>query len=168
MKKIIFILALFCAISCNQSGENEKKDIVVEEEAQDEYESFGAQISSRGSFSSSIMLEKYESLRSGDTINEKFSTKVNSVCQKKGCWMVLELPGVDDAMVKFLNYDFFVPNDIVGKEVIVRGRAFVEITSVKEQRHIAEDAGKPIDEIVAITEPKKSYGFIADGVLIKK
>ncbi|CAL65483.1 conserved hypothetical protein, secreted [Christiangramia forsetii KT0803] len=168
MKKIIFLFVLFCGISCNQSKENNKKGFVKEGQEQSEYESFGAEISPRGSFSSSIMLEKFESLRSGDTINEKFSTTINSVCQAKGCWMVLELPGVDDVRVKFKDYGFFVPKDIIGKEVIVRGRAFVEMTSVEDQKHFAEDAGKSIDEIVAIREPEKSFGFIADGVLIKK
>lgn len=168
MKKIALVLALFCGISCNQTKENNKKDIVKEEKVQEEYESFGAKISPRGSFSSSIMLEKYENLRSGDTINEKFKTTINSVCQVKGCWMVLELPGVDDVRVKFADYGFFVPKDIIGKEVIVRGKAFVEVTSIEEQKHFAKDAGKSIDEIVSIREPEKSFGFIADGVLIKK
>lgn len=154
--------------SCNKKKENDSRALAVEKEMKDEYESFGAKISPQGSFSSSIMLEKFEGLRSGDTINEKFNTRVNSVCQKKGCWMVLELPGVDDVMVKFEDYGFFVPKDIIGKEVIVRGKAFVEMTSVEDQRHYAEDAGKPIDEVVAISEPEKTFGFIADGVLIKK
>lgn len=168
MKKIALVFALFCSISCNQTKESNNEDTVVEEKVQDEYESYGAKISLRGSFSSSIMLEKYESLRSGDTINEKFKTTINSVCQVKGCWMVLELPGVDDVRVKFADYGFFVPKDIIGKEVIVRGKAFVEVTSIEEQRHFAKDAGKSIDEIVSIREPEKSFGFIADGVLIKK
>ncbi|MGA8852791.1 MAG: DUF4920 domain-containing protein [Christiangramia sp.] len=168
MKKMVFVFVLFLAFSCNQNKEGEKKNVVVEEPVQDEYDSFGVEISPQGSFSSSIMLEKYESLRKGDTINGKFNTTINSVCQKKGCWMVLELPGVNDVMVKFKDYGFFVPKDIIGKEVIIRGRAFVEVTSVEDQRHYAEDEGKPIDEIVAITEPEKTFGFIADGVLIKK
>ncbi|MCM4158061.1 DUF4920 domain-containing protein [Gramella sp. AN32] len=168
MKSILYFALIFFAISCNQNTESDKKDPAIEEKVQDGYESFGAKISPEGSFSSSIMLEKYGNLRSGDTIDEKFTTTVNSVCQMKGCWMVLELPGVDDAMVKFLDYGFFVPKDIVGKEIIVRGRAFVEEVSVEDQRHFAEDAGKSIDEIVAIREPKTSFGFIADGVLIKK
>ncbi|WP_300437016.1 DUF4920 domain-containing protein [Christiangramia sp.] len=168
MKKVLFVFVLFLVISCKQNKEKDQEEIGIVEQEQKEFESYGAKISKEGSFSSSVMLEKFEGLRSGDTIKEKFRTTINSVCQKKGCWMVLELPGVDDVRVTFKDYGFFVPEDVIGKEVIVRGKAFVQITSVEEQRHYAEDAGKPVDEVVAITEPLKSFGFIADGILIKK
>ena len=38
--------------------------------------------------------------------------------------------------------------------------------SVDEQRHYAEDAGKTLEEITQIIEPKKTYSFEADGVLL--
>jgi hypothetical protein len=44
----------------------------------------------------------------------------------------------------------------------------VSETSVEELRHYAEDAGKSQEEIEAITEPKKTYSFVADGVLLKE
>lgn len=169
MKKYIFVFALFIiSLSCNETHKSDKKDVTVEAEPQDEYESYGAKISPEGSLSSSVMLEEYASLKRGDTINAKFKAKVNSVCEMKGCWMVLDLPGIDDAMIKFLDYGFFVPKDIIGKEVIVRGKAFIEEASVEEQRHYAEDARKNEREIASIKEPKKNFGFIADGVLVKK
>jgi len=168
MKKILIISALIFCFSCNQNKESERRELAMEENSKQEYESFGEKISPKGTFSSSVMLEKYDSLSGGDTINVKFNTKINSVCQKKGCWMVLELPGVDDVRVKFKNYGFFVPKDAMGKDVIVRGKAFIEETTVEEQRHYAEDAGKSIDEVMAIREPEKKFGFMADGVLIKK
>ncbi|WPY97954.1 DUF4920 domain-containing protein [Christiangramia sp. OXR-203] len=168
MKKFAFILAFFCLLSCDRKKHNDEAEAVLEDNVEANYESYGQEISPKGTFSSSVMLEKYESLRGGDTINVKFDTKINSVCQSKGCWMVLELPGVDDVMVKFENYGFFVPKDAMGKDVIVRGKAFIEETSVEEQRHYAEDAGKSIDEVMAIREPVKKFGFTADGVLIKK
>ena len=43
---------------------------------------------------------------------------------------------------------------------------FVNEVSVDEQRHYAEDAGKSKEEIALITEPKKTYSFEADGVLL--
>ena len=51
-------------------------------------------------------------------------------------------------------------------EVIVNGKAYVTEVSVEEQRHYLEDAGKSAEEIAAITEPKKTYSFEADGVLL--
>lgn len=168
MKNFVLVLVFSCLLSCNQNRDNDRREAVVKENVDADYEYYGQEISPKGTFSSSVMLEKYESLRGGDTISVKFDTKINSVCQSKGCWMVLELPGVDDVMVKFENYGFFVPKDAMGKDVIVRGKAFIEETSVEEQRHYAEDAGKSIDEVMAIREPVKKFGFTADGVLIKK
>ena len=69
-------------------------------------------------------------------------------------------------MVKFKDYGFFMPKDIAGKEVIINGKAYVEEVSVDEQRHYAEDAGKTKEEIAKITEPKRTFSFEADGVLI--
>ena len=71
-------------------------------------------------------------------------------------------------MVKFKDYGFFMPKNIAGKEVIIDGKAYVSELSVEEQRHYAEDAGKSEEEIAAITEPKRTYSFEANGVLLKE
>jgi hypothetical protein len=96
------------------------------------------------------------------------TAEVIEVCQAKGCWMTLKLENGEEAMVKFKDYGFFMPKDIAGKEVILNGKAFVNEVPVEEQRHYAEDAGKSKEEVAAITEPKKTYSFEADGVLIKE
>ena len=95
----------------------------------------------------------------------KFTTKVNEVCQSKGCWMLLDL-GEDEAMVRFKDYGFFMPKNIADREVIVNGKAYVSEMSIDEQRHYAEDAGKTQEEIEAINEVKKTLSFEADGVLV--
>ena len=95
----------------------------------------------------------------------KFAAKVNEVCQSKGCWMRLSI-GDEEAMVKFKNYGFFMPKNIVDKEVIVHGKAFVAEISIEEQRHYAEDAGKSEEEIAVIIEVEKTLSFEADGVLL--
>ena len=46
----------------------------------------------------------------------QLQAQVASVCQVKGCWMVLDLGGGTQARVTFKDYGFFVPMDIVGKE----------------------------------------------------
>jgi len=48
----------------------------------------------------------------------------------------------------------------------MEGHAFKETTPVEELRHYAEDAGKPQEEIEAITEPKEEVKFLASGVLL--
>jgi len=70
--------------------------------------------------------------------------------------------------VKFKDYAFFMPKNIAGKEVIVNGKAFVNEVPVEEQRHYAEDAGQTAEEVAKITEPKKTFSFEADGVLLRE
>jgi hypothetical protein len=112
------------------------------------------------------MGQKYASMKIGDSINTKIIAKVNSVCQAKGCWMKVELDNEIEAMVKFKDYGFFMPKDISGKQVVMNGIAFVNEVPVDELRHYAEDAGKTEEEIAAITKPKRTYSFLADGVLL--
>ena len=69
-------------------------------------------------------------------------------------------------MVKFKDYGFFMPLDIVGKEVVLDGEASVKEVSVKQLKHYAEDAGKTKEEIAKIKEPKKELQFVAKGVLV--
>lgn len=96
----------------------------------------------------------------------KVKVKVLEVCQKKGCWMKVENPGGEKMMVTFKDYSFFMPKDIVGKQVILDGEASVEEVSVKQLQHYAGDAGKSKQEIAKIREPRKEVSFVAKGVLV--
>ncbi|MGZ5136007.1 MAG: DUF4920 domain-containing protein, partial [Flavitalea sp.] len=91
---------------------------------------------------------------------------VVEVCQEKGCWMKLERDNGEKLMVKFKDYGYFMPKNIVGKDVILDGEATIKEVSVKQQRHYAEDAGKSKEEIEKIKDPKKELQFVAKGVLV--
>lgn len=117
--------------------------------------------------SASQMLEVYEGLQIGDSIDVTLNTRVNSVCKSKGCWMKLDVGAQEEAMVKFKDYGFFVPKDIEGKDVVVHGKAYITEMSVEDQRHYAEDGGASMEEIQTITQPKRTLSFLADGVLIE-
>ncbi|MEL6356875.1 MAG: DUF4920 domain-containing protein [Bacteroidota bacterium] len=103
-------------------------------------------------------------LEEADTL-QALSVKgeVREVCQAKGCWMTI---GDEEMMVKFKDYGFFVPKDISGRQVVMHGKAYYQVTPLEELRHYAEDAGKSAEEIAAITEPKKELRFLASGVLL--
>lgn len=131
-------------------------------------DSFGKKIDASNAISGVVMSEEYAKLSASDTLSAKFSAKVLDVCQAKGCWMRLELNNGEEAMVKFKDYGFFVPKDIIGREVVINGNAFVNVMGIEEQKHYAKDGGKSDEEITKITEPKMTYGFLADGVLLKK
>lgn len=166
MKNILTMLIIaMLSISITSVGQDLKGQPVLKEST---YLSYGAKINDRNVTPTRQLTENYMAMEVGDTMNVKTTAKVIEVCQAKGCWMTLKLNNGQEAMVKFKDYAFFMPKDISGKEVILNGKAYVNEVPVDEQRHYAEDAGKSKEEIAAITKPKKTYSFEADGVLIKK
>ena len=80
--------------------------------------------------------------------------------------MKIEKSNGDKMMVKFKDYGFFMPKDIMGKEVVLDGEVVEKEVSVKQLQHYAKDAGKSEEEIKKIKEPKKELQFIAKGVLV--
>ena len=113
-------------------------------------------------------MKKFANLKEGDTIDVKFKSKINEVCQKKGCWMSVDLGNENETFVKFKDYGFFVPLNAQDKEVIVNGKAFISVESVADLKHYAKDAGKSQAAIDSIIEPEVTYSFMANGVLIAK
>lgn len=170
MKKFISLLLISVAVvSCKNEPEPKASNLEQpQEELLINYTNVGENVSAEGILSAAEMSDRFAALEIGDTINAKFKAEVASVCKSKGCWMNLKLEDDKEAAVKFKDYAFFVPKDIEEKEVVVNGTAYVSIVSVEDQRHYAEDAGKSEEEIAAITEPKKTLSFLADGVMIEK
>ncbi len=96
----------------------------------------------------------------------KVSGKIIEVCQEKGCWMKLEKANGEALMIKFKDYGYFMPQNIVGKEVVLDGELIIKEVSVKQQQHYAKDAGKSEAEIKKIKKVKKEQQFVAKGVLV--
>lgn len=167
MKSLLLtIICVFFMISCKKKAEMQQEETTKVEAVN--YASFGNKIIPDDAIPATSMAAHYKSMTVGDSIPSKIKAKVNSVCQAKGCWMRLDLEDGNEVMVKFKDYGFFMPMDITGKEVVINGNAFVNEVSVDEQRHYAADAGKTEEEIAKIIEPKKTYSFEADGVLLKQ
>ena len=162
------ILVVFLVLISVGHGQEPKQKIDEKGIKQNELLVFGNKIIGEGSISSKEMTEKYSNMSVTDTLQIKFNGVVSDVCQAKGCWMKVQLKDGNEAMVRFKDYGFFVPKDITGKEVIVNGFAFVEEMSVEDQRHYAKDGGKSKEEIEKIMDSKKTYGFEADGVILKQ
>ncbi|QEH41248.1 DUF4920 domain-containing protein [Chitinophaga sp. XS-30] len=113
-----------------------------------------------------VMSDLQQQLEKDTAFAGKIAGKVVEVCKKKGCFMKLENASGEPVMVKFTDYAFFMPQDILGKTVVVEGTAKVNETSVERLRHFAEDAGKSSEEIAKITAPKKEIVIVADGVVV--
>lgn len=90
--------------------------------------------------------------------------KINECCQKKGCWMNVDLGNEEEMRVTFKDYGFFMPLDCGGKTAVMKGIAYYDTIPVDYLRHYAEDAGKSQEEIDAITEPELQLVFEATGV----
>lgn len=98
--------------------------------------------------------------------NAKIKAKVVDVCSKKGCWITLEMPNGETAMVKMKDYGFFVPLAAKGKTVVIDGNVSLKTTSVAELKHYAEDAKKSKEEIDAITKPQQEVRVLAKGIVV--
>ena len=170
MKRLLVFAAVLSIVlsSCKVEKKGEKSTTNDTEVQKIEYASFGEKITDAEAISADEMRAKFKNLKAGDTLNVKFTSTINEVCKKKGCWMKLDLGEEQESMVRFKDYGFFMPLNADAKEVVVNGKAYVTEISVDELQHYAKDAGKSEEEIAQITEPKYTYAFEADGVLMKK
>jgi hypothetical protein len=173
MKKIALLALLGIYVSaCNTEVkvENSEETPATENAETTEAETvevlnyYGAEISPDGAMASNELIA---ALDGKDSLNVKVEGTINACCQKKGCWMDVDLGNGESMIVKFKDYGFFVPKNASGQTAILEGVAKVETQSVEWLQHKAHDAGKTQEEIDAITEPEVSVTFMADGVIIK-
>ncbi len=94
-----------------------------------------------------------------------FEAKAKKVCEKKGCWMVLQ-KGDKSVRTLFKDYGFFVPKDIVGKTVRVQGKMKRKKVSAATLRHFKKDEGAKLEEIKKIKTGRIEFEFEADAVEI--
>jgi len=92
--------------------------------------------------------------------------KVTDVCKAEGCWIKVQKADGTGMMVRAKDHKFLMPENIVGKTVLIEGSATVKETSEEMRRHYAEDAGKPKEEIAKIKGPEKDVQFAAKGVKV--
>jgi len=166
MKFPIVILALLViGYACTPTSTDSKANSTLTETTKEAPDRAGAVFGAEKDFTTSLdipsLLAKMEEADTLQAINVE--GEVREVCQAKGCWMTI---GDEEMMVKFKDYGFFVPKDISGRQVVMHGKAYYQVTPLEELRHYAEDAGKSAEEIAAITEPKKELRFLASGVLL--
>jgi hypothetical protein len=72
--------------------------------------------------------------------------RVAEVCRAEGCWIRLKKADGTTMTVRAKDHAFLMPENIVGKTVLIEGSASVKETSEEMRKHYAEDAGKSKDE----------------------
>lgn len=136
-----------------------------------EFMSFGEEIPTEGpAISAADIAAEPNSYANQDV---RVEGTVVTVCQQAGCWLTLENPAGEPVRVHVPKdeageYLWTLPMDLGPRMAIVEGTAFADTLSVEDQRHYAEDAGRPQTEIDAITEPQASAYIIARGILVEQ
>jgi hypothetical protein len=100
---------------------------------------------------------------SGKTV--KTEGTVSSVCQEKGCWMILK-SGDQSVRITFKDYGFFVPKDAAGATAVMEGVFTLKTVPEATAKHYAKETpgGKPD----AIKGDQKELSFLASGVELAK
>ncbi len=157
MKKILFSLTVLLAIACTNNQKTEETVVI---------QKFGDEnITEQGAITGNELMAILET---EDSAQVKVIATISDVCQKKGCWMEVDLDEKNQMLVRFLDYGFFMPLDAAGTTAIIEGIAKVDTLSVAWLKHQLEDAEASQEEIDAITEPEISYSIEeATGVILK-
>lgn len=98
--------------------------------------------------------------------NGRITGKVTEVCQAMGCWFKIQKKDGTALMVKTKDHRYFLPQSLVGKTVAIDGTAKVKEVTEAQRRHLAEDAGKPKEEIEKIKGTEKAVQVTAASVQV--
>ena len=87
---------------------------------------------------------------------QKFSGRITDVCQKKGCWVMLESEG-QAVRVLLGDHDFYIPKDVRGPAVVY-GVLSRQLLSKEAAAHTAAEttSGQAV--------PEYEYRIVAQGV----
>ena len=161
MKHLLFAsLATIALISC-QSANSENEISPEETQA---YMNFGdSTFAVEDALTAAALIQEFES--TGDTLFGTVAGEITKVCTVKGCWMATAIDSSENLFVDY-DYEFLLPTNSQGQNMVMTGFAYWDSTSVAELQHYAEDRGASEEEIAAITEPTGEVKFKATGVKI--
>ncbi|MHA6697032.1 DUF4920 domain-containing protein [Chryseobacterium sp. A301] len=160
MKKLILLTGLFLAsLTLNA----QVADIAPATKGQE----YGSGVSEAQTFDVYSADKLVREMSSKDKLeNLVIRAEVSGVCEKKGCWLTLVNDMDTRVFVKMKDYAFFLPQDIMGKTILLDADAEKMVTSVKELKHYAQDAGKSASEIAKITKPQTEIRVLASGIKV--
>jgi len=168
MKYFLPLIFITLTISgCRGTEETDEMPAVNEEQLEEvAYLSYGENITDYKAMDEKDLAAIYANLELKDSVDVKVRTSIIEVCAMKGCWIEIAV-GEENARVTFKDYDFFLPKNSQGKEVVLLGKAYKSKTSVENLKHFAMDGGKSKEEIDAITEPEITLNIVASGALVE-
>jgi hypothetical protein len=154
MKKLYFFIFILFALSVSAQNKEKvpaAKGVVYGEVSQEK---------------APLPVDDLQSKITDNSFSGQIKGKVVEVCKAEGCWLRLQKADGGSVMVRADKHAFFMPENIVGKTVLVEGTAPVKETSEEMRKHYAEDAGKSKEEIAKIKGSEKNVEFAAKGVKV--
>jgi hypothetical protein len=156
MKKILFSSLLFLAFSAGAQEASEVKPAA-------KGVLYGESITPEGD---AISPADIQAKMANGVFEGKVMGKVTEVCKAMGCWIKVQKADGTSMMVKSKDHGFFMPQNLVGKTVLIEGAASVKEVSEEKRKHFAEDAGKSKEEIKKIKGSEKEVQFVAKGIMV--
>lgn len=122
-------------------------------------EHYGAPITMKNPVSLETAVKQLDGKSAATVLVE---SKVDKICQVKGCWLGLKSASSD--MHVTFNETFFVPPSLIGKTVLVEGKLAKVTMTLEETKHYVKDAG---GDPASVTQPRVTYQLVATGVEVK-
>jgi hypothetical protein len=154
MKKVIFFSLLIAALSVHAQDKEKiqaAKGVVYGQVSEEK---------------SPVSVDELKDKLVDDAFSGQVKGKVVEVCKAEGCWIRLQKADGTAMLVRAKDHAFLMPENIVGKNVLIEGNATVKTVSEEMRKHYAEDAGKSKEEIAKIKGAEKSVEFAAKGVKV--
>src|SRR5262245_30097052 len=132
--KYFFPILLTSALlaSCGSSEATSTDDTAHKDSTAVGYQYYGDSITPDGAIPASQLIA---TVGDKQTMNLKVEGKIESCCQKKGCWTEVFVNDSETVHVTFKDYGFFVPKDAGGKTIIMEGVAKYDTTNVDMLKH---------------------------------
>jgi len=156
MKKVLFSLFVIIAVAAQAQEASEIKPAV-------KGAIYGETPAAEGT---ALNVNDVQAKMANGMFEGKVTGKVSEVCKSMGCWIRIDKGDGTSLMVKSKDHAFFMPQDLVGKTVIIEGTASIKEVSEDKRKHFAEDAGKSKEEIKKIKGSEKQVQFVAKGVQV--
>ena len=156
---LIIITGLFIITAGSFAGEQKVVRLSEPVAQTADYETFGALLDE------SVPMVQLEDVSAGDHVGKqvRVSARVSQVCQKKGCFFIAQ-DGAAVVRISFVDYSFFVPTDISGKQVTFVGEVVAVERTEEQAEHFAEDMGDSEAAVAA----GETYEIVASSVRVPR
>jgi hypothetical protein len=158
---ILLILGIMSIAPASFAGEADVIRLSEPVEVTASHEVFGAMLPDQGTPLSLVdLIDDQDKYQDQEVL---LATRIAKVCQKKGCFFVAT-EGAATARVSFKDYEFFIPTDSGGKDVLLLGTFSRKSVSKEEAEHFAKDLG----ETAGVSPEKFQYSIVASAVKIPR